>query len=146
MSTLLRTIYHDVKVCFSTSFEPPEIDLCSACHIHRLSQRARITSILFILTSYPASRAINFYVSSFFSFIFFQSFLNCRLCQLLALCLKCCHTETWTGFQTISNISIRKYAKWNNRSSLSERCVRITNLLMSQSIPTGYIPRAISGD
>ena len=26
--------------------------------------------------------------------------MNCRLCQLLALCLKCHCPETWTGFQT----------------------------------------------
>ena len=27
---------------------------------------------------------------------------NCRLCQLLALCLKYCRPETWTRFQTFS--------------------------------------------
>ena len=37
-----------VKVC-SLNFEPPDIDLCSACHVYPLFREAWIISILFIL-------------------------------------------------------------------------------------------------
>ena len=36
------------KVC-SITFEPPDIDLCSACHVYPLFRGAWIMSILFIL-------------------------------------------------------------------------------------------------
>ena len=36
------------KVC-SINFEPPDIDLCSACHVYMISHRAWIISILFIV-------------------------------------------------------------------------------------------------
>ena len=40
-----------VKVC-SINFEPPDNDLCYACHVHPLSRGAWIISILFILNRF----------------------------------------------------------------------------------------------
>ena len=39
------------KVC-SVNFEPPDIDLCSACHVYTISRRACIISILFIVNRF----------------------------------------------------------------------------------------------
>ena len=39
------------KVC-SLNFEPPDNDLCSACHVYPLSRGAWIISILFILNRF----------------------------------------------------------------------------------------------
>ena len=41
-------IWKTVKAC-STSFEPPDNDLCSACPVYPLSRETWIISILFIL-------------------------------------------------------------------------------------------------
>ena len=38
---------------------------------------------------------------------------NSRLCQLLALCLKCCCPETWTGFQTVKK-EVNEMSKEDN--------------------------------
>ena len=39
------------EVC-SINFEPPDTDLCSACHVYPLSRGACIISILFILNGF----------------------------------------------------------------------------------------------
>ena len=39
------------KVC-SINFEPPDIDLCSACHVYPISRGASIISILFIVNRF----------------------------------------------------------------------------------------------
>ena len=41
----------DSKVC-SINFEPPDIDLCYACHVYPISREARIISILFIVNRF----------------------------------------------------------------------------------------------
>ena len=43
--------YVSHKAC-SINFEPPDNDLCSACHVYPLSRGARIISILFILNRF----------------------------------------------------------------------------------------------
>ena len=48
-SGLAEITFQDIgKVC-SVNFEPPDIDLCSACHVRPLLRGAWIVSILFIL-------------------------------------------------------------------------------------------------
>ena len=37
---------------FSINFEPPDIDLCSACHVYPIFQGASIISILFIVNRF----------------------------------------------------------------------------------------------
>ena len=54
---------------------------------------------------------------------------NGRLCQLLALCLKCHRQETWTGFQTFFEFQHSNSYKKNDQTSLHELCVRISNFL-----------------
>ena len=59
---------------------------------------------------------------------------HCRICQLLALCLKCRRPETWTGFQTFFEFQhSNSYNKErpNSNSYNKERlefCVRMSNL------------------
>ena len=52
---------------------------------------------------------------------------NSRLCQLLALCLKCRRPEAWTGFQTFFEYQHSNLCKKNDRPSLYERCLLITD-------------------
>ena len=56
-----------------------------------------VFSLTFTLQAEPS---ILTSLQSFLYFPFNQFTMNCRLCQLLALYLKCHHPETWTGFQT----------------------------------------------
>ena len=42
---------HLCKVC-SINFEPPDIDLCSTCHVYMISRGASIISILFIVNRF----------------------------------------------------------------------------------------------
>ena len=46
-----RLIFSQSKVC-SINFEPPDNDLCSACHVYPLSRGAWMISILFILNGF----------------------------------------------------------------------------------------------
>ena len=61
------------KVC-SIDSEPPDIDLCPACHVYRLFRGAQIISILFILNkltlgmiskSYPQVKPLTFRIKTF---------------------------------------------------------------------------------
>ena len=54
---------------------------------------------------------------------------NGRLCQLLALCLKCHHQKTWTGFETFFEFQHSNSYKKNDQTSLYELCVQISNFL-----------------
>ena len=42
-------VHHLLRKVYSINFKPPDIDLCSACHVYPLFRGARIISILFIL-------------------------------------------------------------------------------------------------
>ena len=65
----------------------------------------------------------------FLYFLVSRFMRSSRLCQLLALCLKCRRPGAWTGFQTFFEYQHSNLCKRNDRPSLYERCLRITNLL-----------------
>ena len=68
---------------------------------------------------------------------------NGRLCQLLALCLKCHHQKTWTGFQTFFEFQHSNSYKKNDQTSLHELCVQISNFLKTSAF-NSFGPPTIS--